>query len=156
MPDWEWWLIGDTRLRLWCLVLFISVTGACADLSMARWARTGGNVWFWVSSVLWLVSVWLLGWLLKTDSRSLSRVLLLITVAHLLSVFSWELVVHRLRPTLKESLGMVLAIVGVVLLEWPESTTSARMVETCSPISLTAPPSDSEPPEEMRRGFRKG
>jgi hypothetical protein len=112
------WFAPGAPGHLWVLVLLISLTGAGGDLCMDRWARTSEHRWFVVASAVWLANLWLLGWLLKTDSRSLSRLLMLIIIGHLLLVLAWELVHQRIRPTLNESLGMVLGIVVVILLEW--------------------------------------
>lgn len=64
------------------------------------------------------MNLWMLGWLLKSEMHSLSRLLVLIIIGHLLLVVACELLLNGFRPTWRECLGFVLGIAAVFVLEW--------------------------------------
>ena len=118
MTHLDWLESVDPRVRTWMLMVLIGSTGGLGDLCIERWARTDSGRWGLLSALVWATSLCLQAWLLSNDSRSLGRLLVMITVTHVLLVVIVESLYHRVLPSGQEALGMLVGLLAIVLLEW--------------------------------------
>lgn len=145
----DWLMSVDARVRTWLLMVLIGSTGGLGDLCIERWARTESARWGLLSAIVWATSLCLQAWLLSHDSRSLGRLLVMITVTHVLLVVIVESLYHRVLPSGQEALGMLVGLLAIVLLEWqvPQPTANPPSVipavhSADSSIGTKAPSAD--------------
>lgn len=118
MPTNDWWTTPKAFVWLWGLVTLVGITGGVSDIWIARWAESGQSRWLLSASAICVFSLWLFGWLIKTDSRSLSHLLMLATLTHVLQVVVYEIAIRGHRPSRLEFAGLLLGLVALMLLEW--------------------------------------
>lgn len=151
MDNLEWLGSVDSRIRTWILMVLIGSTGGLGDLCIERWARTESGRWGLLSALVWATSLCMQAWLLSQDSRSLGRLLVMITVTHVLLVVIVESVYHRVLPSGQEALGMLVGLLAIVLLEWQTPQSPAEhpaaipAVETVSSATGTTATPAGEP-----------
>jgi len=136
MPDTVWWTTTKAVLWLWGLVTLVGITGGVSDIWIARWAESGDRRWLLAAFGICVLSLWLFGWLIKTDSRSLSHLLMLATLTHVLQVVVYEVAVRGHRPSPRELTGLLLGLLALMFLEWQSpDTTVANAAQSSAQTS---------------------
>jgi len=99
------------------LLILVGFTGAIADIWVYEWSRTDRSLWMLLGCVAWVISLVLFGVLLKADGAKFSSVFMLASIFHVVLVLICDLVWYGTRFNKLESIGLILAIVAVLLLE---------------------------------------
>jgi len=105
-------------LLIYGLLAAIGLTGALGDLWIYKWAVSDKTVWLVWASVVWLASLILFGVMLRLDSRSFSAAFMLVSLFHAVVVVACDLAFYGGRLNRVEWLGLLLAMVSVLVLEF--------------------------------------
>jgi drug/metabolite transporter superfamily protein YnfA len=100
--------------------------GAAGDIWLYRWATSYQARWLAAGLFSWLVSLIVFGLLLRHAERSLGVTFVLAAVVHIVAVLGWEWRNAHSHLSWLESTGIVLAIVGVVLIEFGQYSAGAK------------------------------
>src|SRR5262249_52642644 len=108
------------------LLLVIAGTGAVGDIALYRWATAQQRTWlFGVGLAMWLTSVTVYALLLRWSALSLSVSFILVAVFHIAAVLGWDRFGEGSHLSRLEIIGIVLAVIGVLLIEWGYNTKAA-------------------------------
>lgn len=146
MDNLDWLGNVDSRVRTWMLMVLIGSTGGLGDLCIERWARTESGRWGLLSAVVWATSLCMQAWLLSHDNRSLGRLLVMITVTHVLLVVIVESLYHRVLPSGQEALGMLVGLLAIILLEWQAPPAPSEPAAAIPAVESAPPPKGSTAP----------
>jgi drug/metabolite transporter (DMT)-like permease len=102
---------------VYALLVAIGILGGLGDAWVYNWARSHRAWWMVAACAVHVASVVLFGLLLRWDSRAFSSAFMLSSVVHVLVVVAADVALFGGRPNRIEWLGLLMATVGVVLLE---------------------------------------
>lgn len=105
-------------LVIYGLLVAIGLTGALGDLWIYKWAVSDKAIWLVCASVVWLASLILFGVMIRLDSRSFSAAFMLVSLFHAVVVVVCDLSFFGGRLNRVEWLGLLLALVSVLVLEF--------------------------------------
>lgn len=98
------------------LFFAVGLTAAAGDLLVFRWSKTNESWALVASLVVWCVSLVLFGLLLR-DGRGLGVTFVWAVVMHTAIILGWDLLVTKAEWSRLEWAGILLAVVGIVLIE---------------------------------------
>lgn len=111
-------------------LLVCGVTGATGDIWLHRWATSHQTRWLVAGLCLWLISLIVFGLLLRHAERSLGVTFVLAAVVHIVAVLGWEWRHGDRSLSGLETIGIVLAALGVVLIEWGQYISATHQTAT--------------------------
>lgn len=114
-------------LVIYGLLVAIGLTGALGDLWIYKWAVTDKTFWLVWASVVWLASLILFGVMLRLDSRSFSAAFMLVSLFHAVVVVVCDLAIYGGRLNRVEWLGLLLALVSVLVLEFGKEEAGQKL-----------------------------
>jgi len=115
---------NDTSLNtnlFYLIIVLTGVLGGVADILIYMWAKTGGLFLLIVSSLAWMVSLFLFGYLLKFDQKTLTFLFLVSTILHVVLVLAYDFIFLGSNFSKSEWIGIILSIIGICLLEYGKS-----------------------------------
>ena len=106
-------------IRINFLLLLSASLGAFGDIALYRWARSGTSYTHMIAGLLiWICSlvVWALA--LRWSEKGLGVSFVLTAAFHILVVLIYDRIIERSVLSRLESIGMGLAILGIILIEF--------------------------------------
>ncbi len=98
-------------------IMVCGATGAAGDILLYRWAISCQTRWLAAGLCMWLICLIVFGLLLRHAERTLGATFVLAAVVHIVAVLGWEWRHGDRSLSWMEMTGIVLAAVGVVLIE---------------------------------------
>lgn len=102
------------------LLFAISLTGAFGDVWLYRGARNSSVSAIALGLASWLVSLALFVACVRDGDRGLGVNFAVVAALHVVFVLGYDWFAFRPEYTWREQLGMALALLGVLLIEWKE------------------------------------
>ena len=114
-------MASDNSINVWFFYLIlvgIGITGGAGDIWIYFWAKSEKTFWFFAACTVWLVSLILFGFLLKSDNRTLTCLFIISTILHVILVLVCDLIFFNARFGKIEWLGVLFAFIGIFLMEF--------------------------------------
>lgn len=106
-----------STLGFYALLVIIGISGGAGDVFIYRWAKSNQLQWMVFGQLSWILCITLFGLAMRIGSRSLSVTFVVTALIHIAVVLGWDLFMQRTKISTIESVGLVLAVIGVVCLE---------------------------------------
>lgn len=109
------------RSSYYALLVLAGLAGGAGDILLARWAKTPRPFWIITGFISWFVCLSLFAALMRYGGRSLGVTFTLSAVTQCVVVLGWDLCTNDLRTSARLWVGIVLAIAGLMLMEWGDN-----------------------------------
>lgn len=105
-------------MRYDLLLLLSASLGAAGDIALYRWARGGVAFGQMLTGLaLWICSLLLWTLVIRWSDRGLSLSFVLTAAFHIIVVLAYDRIVERTAMSRFEVLGLILAVLGIVLID---------------------------------------
>lgn len=106
-----------SRLMIYGIFIVAGIIGTAGDVLTYQWAKSQHLGYLLGACALWITCLALMGYLMQMERYSFGAVVVLTTISNILLSILWSFSFLKLRPSLLEWSGVILAIISVLLIE---------------------------------------